>query len=138
MSWNTNVWRCVTSVFRADTLSKVSKLVHQLAHLLACLRVHCQFFCSLSGLYYIKQHVKVPKESDIIQRVFVCWVSLSVSWDLQLISCLGYKIHIEPIKICDLPVLYLILLWGLGWDRFLNIYSFPKYLHHLLSLLLTF
>ena len=44
MSWITNVWRCITCVFIADALSKVSKLVHQLADLLACLRVHCQFY----------------------------------------------------------------------------------------------
>jgi hypothetical protein len=33
-----------TCVFRADALSKVSKLVHRLADLLVCLRVHCQFY----------------------------------------------------------------------------------------------
>jgi len=44
MSWNANVWRCITCVFGADALFKVSKLVHQLADLLACLREHFQFY----------------------------------------------------------------------------------------------
>jgi uncharacterized membrane protein YczE len=127
MSWNTNVWRCITCVFRADALSKVSKLVHQLAGLLACW-VHCQF--SLQSEWPLLNQaahwsaIRVRHYSACVRLL-----GLSVSWELQLILWLGYKIHIELIKMCDLPILYLILLWGLGCDSFFNIYSFPKHLH---------